>query len=236
MELQSQIELVFSEDDLDIQKSNIFQLLGYGKQNADEHVKEIVEKCLNESKELIKQKGIINIYKNERLNYTSGKIKITEQTINIGKIISAQIRNSEFIAFFACTIGKGIENFSKEKMKAGDMLEGYIFDLIGSEAAEETAEKVHEYVRILADKERLHVTNRFSPGYCNWDVKEQFKLFSFFSEANIGIKLTSSALMDPVKSVSGIIGIGPEVKYRPYTCSMCNDDKCIYRNRKIRTF
>jgi len=38
--------------------------------------------------------------------------------------------------------------------------------------------------------------------------------------------------MKPVKSVSGIIGIGRDVKYAPYQCHACEDKNCIYRNRK----
>jgi len=56
------------------------------------------------------------------------------------------------------------------------------------------------------------ITNRYSPGYCGWDVTEQHKLFQLMPENYCGIKLTPSALMDPVKSISGIIGIGKMLK------------------------
>jgi hypothetical protein len=45
-----------------------------------------------------------------------------------------------------------------------------------------------------------------------------------------GIKLTPSALMDPVKSISGIIGIGKDVKNNPYICRLCNQNDCVYRS------
>ena len=38
--------------------------------------------------------------------------------------------------------------------------------------------------------------------------------------------------MDPVKSVSGFIGIGEHVKYNPYTCRLCDMKDCIYRRRQ----
>jgi hypothetical protein len=47
-----------------------------------------------------------------------------------------------------------------------------------------------------------------------------------------GIRLTPSALMDPVKSVSGFIGIGNDVRFNPYTCNLCDMKDCIYR--KVR--
>ena len=136
------------------------------------------------------------------------------------------------IALFACTIGNEVELHSKKYMEKSDLLEGYIFDLIGSEAAEETAGIIHESINRLVSKSGYKITNRFSPGYCNWSVSEQFKLFESFGEKRFGIKLTDSALMNPIKSVSGIVGIGKDVQFRAYNCNLCSDEKCIYRNRK----
>jgi cobalamin-dependent methionine synthase I len=76
------------------------------------------------------------------------------------------------------------------------------------------------------------ITNRYSPGYCGWQVVEQHKLFQLIPDNFCGIRLTESALMDPVKSVSGIIGIGEKVKINPYTCRMCDMPDCVYR--KVR--
>jgi hypothetical protein len=78
------------------------------------------------------------------------------------------------------------------------------------------------------------ITNRYSPGYCGWDVTEQHKLFQLIPENYCGIKLTPSALMDPVKSISGIIGIGENVKNNPYTCRLCNQNDCVYRGIRER--
>jgi len=39
-------------------------------------------------------------------------------------------------------------------------------------------------------------------------------------------------LMNPIKSVSGLIGIGRDVKYSPYQCNLCDSKNCIYHNRK----
>jgi hypothetical protein len=64
-------------------------------------------------------------------------------------------------------------------------------------------------------------------------VADQHKLFSFFPENCCGVSLTESALMHPIKSVSGIIGLGKEVRYREYTCNLCGLAECFYRNRNM---
>ena len=73
------------------------------------------------------------------------------------------------------------------------------------------------------------ITNRYSPGYCGWDVAEQHKLFQLIPDNFCGVRLNESSLMNPEKSVSGIIGIGENVKYNPYTCRICDMKDCIYR-------
>jgi hypothetical protein len=52
-------------------------------------------------------------------------------------------------------------------------------------------------------------------------VSDQHDLFSLLPEDFCGIRLTESAMMVPVKSVSGIIGIGPGVERVDYQCKNC---------------
>ena len=76
------------------------------------------------------------------------------------------------------------------------------------------------------------ITNRYSPGSCGWPVSDQQLLFSLFPDKYCGISLSDSSLMDPLKSVSGIIGIGRNVKKTAYTCDICDIENCMYRYRK----
>jgi hypothetical protein len=78
----------------------------------------------------------------------------------------------------------------------------------------------------------LGISDRFSPGYCDWNVSEQHKLFNLLPESFCGIHLSESSLMNPIKSVSGIIGIGENLKQLGYQCYWCNDPNCIYGKTK----
>ncbi len=79
----------------------------------------------------------------------------------------------------------------------------------------------------------LHVTNRYSPGYCGWSVAEQGMLFSFLPKNFCDIRLTESSLMIPLKSVSGIIGIGKELRRKGYKCDFCDIANCLRSNKNI---
>jgi len=115
-----------------------------------------------------------------------------------------------------------------------DFLKGYIYDVIGSEIVEAAADLLQNDLEKNMLGKGKKITNRYSPGYCSWDVAEQHKLFQLIPDNFCGIRLTPSALMNPVKSISGFIGIGKDVRNNPYTCRLCNQRDCVYRNIKER--
>lgn len=214
-----------------IKKRDVIRLLGYENKEIDPHLGKVIDDYINKANDLLQPKAGYITKKITKLDRKNGRVILEEDTLEVGKIIAAQLKNTESIVLFQCTIGDKVELYSEELFNKGDSLEGYIVNLSGSEFAESTADFIHSEIRKLAEKNQLQVTNRFSPGYCNWNVNEQFKLFGLFPENFCGISLTDSALMKPIKSVSGLIGIGTDVKFQGYSCSKCDDEQCIYRNK-----
>jgi cobalamin-dependent methionine synthase I len=118
-------------------------------------------------------------------------------------------------------------------LNSGEYLAGIAADLVASLIAESVARLLHSSISELADREGTRTTNRYSPGYCSWSVGEQQKLFKQFPEGFCGITLSPSSLMAPIKSVSGIIGLGNHVSYREYDCDACQVKHCAARNHRI---
>lgn len=79
------------------------------------------------------------------------------------------------------------------------------------------------------------LTLGYSPGYCGWHVSGQRALFAFLRPATIGVTLNGSCLMDPLKSVSGVLASGASDIHRfapgyPF-CADCRDKPCVGRIR-----
>jgi len=111
-------------------------------------------------------------------------------------------KNADKVALSICTIGPGVESESTRLMKKNEMLRGLVVDALGSEAAEEAAEQVDKILCKEARKMDLWPSRRFSPGYKNWDIKEQKYIFQILPVEDIGVTLTKSYMMVPRKSVS----------------------------------
>jgi chloramphenicol 3-O-phosphotransferase len=117
-------------------------------------------------------------------------------------------------------------------MREGHYPEGFIMDTIGSIVVDSAMDIIHEKLALDMEHLGLKVSNRYSPGYCSWDVSEQKKLFSFFPVKFAGISLSDSSLMNPIKSVSGIAGIGKDIKHLGYACNNCTMVDCVFRGLK----
>ena len=133
------------------------------------------------------------------------------------------------MAVFVCTAGEGIEQLIARYKKEGELLKSYISDLAGTLLVEKAMDLIQQKLGDQIIPKGLFLTNRYSPGYCDWDTSEQHRLFSLLPKGFCGVTLNTSALMSPMKSISGIIGIGKKVKFHRHDCRACKSTRCIYR-------
>ena len=169
------------------------------------------------------------------LNTEEKLLSVGGTTFSVGRIITSQLRGSVAYAFFVATSGTAFEALQRRLETEGDMLRVFIADSMGSVIAEKTADIMERWLQIYINAKGWKHTNRFSPGYCGWHVSEQQMLFSMLPEKDpCGVRLTDSSLMVPIKSVSGVTGLGREVKKLEYTCGLCNYAKCYKRRKRER--
>ncbi|MFH0759333.1 MAG: vitamin B12 dependent-methionine synthase activation domain-containing protein [Bacteroidota bacterium] len=216
---------------INIDPKEIFALLGGKDPGSDPHTHELIEELIKTCSKIMTPRGAY-ITKKAIPTGSKDEISIEGLVFNTGGTIRKMLWGAEAYAFFIATSGSGPEELSRSLISKGDYLEGYIADLVGSAIAESVAIQIHDQVRLKAGKNGLKATNRYSPGYCGWEVKEQQKLFSLFPEKCCGIVLSETSLMSPIKSLSGVIGTGVKVSFRDYTCEICSMKDCIFRRTR----
>lgn len=219
----------FNFNDLNITVSQVENVIGFNEGDDREFVRNQIEEILEECRGFSKIKAEYRVFNNIHFDNTDKSVSVDDVIFNIKKIIFTQIKKSDSAIMFLCTAGEEIGKRSRQAMHERDFLRGYIYDVAGSEIVEAAADLMQEEMKRSAESDGKKITNRYSPGYCGWDVAEQHKLFKLFKDNYCGIRLTPSALMDPEKSVSGIIGLGENVKLNPYTCRLCEMKNCLYR-------
>lgn len=225
--------LNFTFRDLLPTEQQIELAMGYMPGEVPEPVSIALNDLLSEVVQFTDVRSEYRIINDIRADPVEKSILVADARFNIKKVIFNQVKNAESVALFIATAGKTIDEFSKTMWKSGDTLKGYISDVIGSMVVEAAADSMHMQIRDMTSADGKNISNRFSPGYCGWNVCEQHTMFQFFKENYCGITLSESALMSPVKSVSGFIGIGRNVRFSHYPCNSCNEKDCIHHNRVI---
>ena len=217
-----------SFDDLKIDMDELFTLTGYGSHRPEGYVLEFIDEILVEMRECSSPEYGYAILPGK---YGGDKVFLDDATVTTGRIIASAVRESEYFAVFLATVGPGIDACIKRFQKEDEMVKAFLADGLGSVLAEACASLMLERLSEEMSAHGFHISNSYSPGYCDWYLKDQKVLFSFFPEKFCGIELTPSCLMLPVKSVSGIVGIGKNVKKRLYACDICKMTNCV-KNRK----
>ncbi len=161
-------------------------------------------------------------------------LSIGGQHIETGHRISRYLNKAEQIAVFVCTAGRGIHNAYQRYLTEGDSLSAYIADTLGTVVVEKTMDRIALTLEFESAQSGFNCTNRYSPGYCGWSVCEQQKLWTLLPTGFCGITLLPSSLMSPVKSISGVIGLGKNAKKTSYGCSNCDREHCLYRKQLIK--
>jgi hypothetical protein len=221
--------LEFSFSDLEVDIPGIHAVLGFPGQELPDPFNEYLAEALGFAAGLSEIRAAWLLEDHAVLDAARGTLRVDRITFETGKTLCKELRGTEKVLFFVCTAGKSVGERSSALLRGEDPAKGYIYDQLGTFLTEAAAEKMQQLFQREMAGSGLKITNRYSPGYCQWPVSDQHKLFSLFPEAPCGVTLTGSALMNPVKSASGLIGIGSGVKYRDYPCELCSSVQCMYR-------
>lgn len=213
----------------------IFGQMGYGEAMPECDVVAETLAVLSEIKSFLKPRFSFFITEGA-LDTGNHTLTVGGNRFDVGRIISRQLRGSSAYAFFIATAGTEFEDWQQRLKQENDMVRVFIADAIGSVIAEKTADRMEEELQRRIDASGWLHTNRFSPGYCGWHVSQQQMLFPMFGdEGTCGVSLTDSSLMLPIKSVSGVIGLGSSVRKLEYSCGLCDFKQCYKRKQnKLR--
>jgi hypothetical protein len=135
-----------------------------------------------------------------------------------------------------CTIGDRVEAEVSRLWEARELPLAAMLDSVGSAAVESLAEYVNDALCAEGLAVGLRVTNRVSPGYGDWDVRDQVRVFQMCPGDAVGVRLNDACVMTPAKSITLLVGAGAEARVDHYfsQCARCWMAACAYRRTPAR--
>ncbi|MDO4366951.1 MAG: vitamin B12 dependent-methionine synthase activation domain-containing protein [bacterium] len=140
------------------------------------------------------------------------------------------LRGCRHAFLFCATLGAGVDALLRRysQTSGADALMAQAAATVAIEGwCDACAEKLLAESAVAGERLRM----RFSPGYGDLPLAVQRPLLQILDSARrAGIVLTETCLMIPSKSVSAIIGVGPEPAAPcPAGCRACSKTECEYR-------
>jgi hypothetical protein len=149
-----------------------------------------------------------------------------------GSLLPKIFPEAKELAVLVCTIGPKLEKQATAYSKSGEALRGMLLDGIGSAAIDMLAPEACRLIASEALSRNQQASSPVSPGWPGLPLTEQYTLFELVNAQEIGVSLTSSGIMVPRKSVSMVIGIGPQMTTwtQADVCARCSlRQTCPYR-------
>jgi hypothetical protein len=213
-----------------ISKEKVFRLLGQKDKEISGRLSRKIDKHIVGLKKIIRPKVL---YTTKKIRKIEGGTLALEGDIKLKSAkISKTLGKCDRITFFLATIGEQVDDVIKTSLRKKRLSDAYIYDAIGSAAVEATVEDFQNRMDSKVKVKNQRTTLRFSPGYCDWKIREQKKVFSILKNDLIEVDLNESYLMAPRKSVSGVFGIGDSKvidKKESNPCRLCGMHACVAR-------
>jgi hypothetical protein len=151
-------------------------------------------------------------------------------------------QQADSLVLFAVTIGHRICKRISELFEAHEYLMGSLLDTAASAGTDRASRVIEAWFKNKLSKDGRIKKNddvlAYSPGYCGWHISAQKKLFDALKPAEIGISLRESFLMEPLKSISGVLIAGAsEIHLFDSTFEFCGDcasPSCHERQEELK--
>lgn len=161
-------------------------------------------------------------------------LQLANDTRLNGKLIAQHLAQARQVHVILCSIGSALEQHAAE-MWTTNAIYGLALDGAGSAAVEALANAVCRRFEDQAAALGWQASIPLSPGMIDWTVSEgQPQIFQLLAGEPLDVSLTDSMLMLPRKSLTMILGVGPEMTAGNRTCDFCSlKNVCRYQDHYV---
>lgn len=208
--------------------NEVYRYMGFRGENPDPHIAQMTLQIVKEIADSVSPKfcavdtGISIIGENVRLDWFT----------LASSALAKHLLGCERGIIFAATLGSGVDMLIY-KYSMTSPAKAVAAQAAATVLIEKYVDDICDIFSEEAAKEGLYITARFSPGYEDLDIKNQKEfLKALDADKRIGLCLTDSYMLTPVKSVTAIVGkTKTEHDCGVQKCNRCSNFNCAYKNK-----
>ncbi|MDY4195373.1 MAG: vitamin B12 dependent-methionine synthase activation domain-containing protein [Bariatricus sp.] len=211
----------------DLRTKEAIRYLGYGKHAVDEGTLGLISDSFRDLEACAAAKSIYRIFECEHTGENElqiGKMNITSRSLG------RNLKGCGNVVLLGATLGTGVDLMMK-RFSLTDMAKTVVLQACAAAYLEEYLDQLQEKIGEELRQQEKWLRPRFSPGYGDFDIHHQKDILQMLDTAKtIGLTMTDSYMLTPVKSVTALIGISDsDEKCHIKGCESCGKTDCIYR-------
>ena len=222
---------VITDFELQLEAAHVLRGQGIDPSRARPEVVAAAQSVLDEAQALFAPAAIyttllVSDFQHQRVTLEGG-------AVFEGSLVARALAGATEVALAVCTAGPAVDERVAMLFNAGNPVRALALDGAGIAAVGGVARMAAERICDQASTRGLRAGMRAEPGQEGWPLRQQRVVFSLVSAERIGVRLTESCLMLPRKSISFVVGLGPEMRADAVSCDFCSKrERCHWRARE----
>jgi hypothetical protein len=211
---------------LQIDADKVLRAMGAGRTRRT-HIVRLVENLLPECGRYLSPRSVMRAIavresRPDRL-VLEGGVELRSETL------CRKLAGSQLVVAIVGTIGNEFQSAARD----GDTACRLILDGMGTVAVTALIDRILDGVQGWASGQGQQATNAVFPGMKGWALPEaQSHIFALVDGSAVGVSLNESFMMAPAKSVSFLVGVGPQVVNGLGACEDCGAvTHCRYKTQ-----
>lgn len=142
------------------------------------------------------------------------------------------IKDCEYLVYGLLSLGRSVDEQSKVYFDNNDYMTGILFNTMLDVLMSHYSKQVYEEIYKEAEEKQLGTTCVISPGGIDLPLETQRDIFNIINKENqLDIELTQQCMLNPMKSISFIIGADRslELLKHNHECTRCTNKNCKMR-------
>lgn len=206
----------------------------FGARPGDEQAKVTVDRAFLQLRNEVQPRNVIQQW--------SCRVILEEGTEFVSSGLARHLEGCDTLLLFGATLGARVDT-ALRRISIRSIAEGAAAQAVAASLIESYLDQ-QEVLWKQDLPDTWQYRSRFSPGYGDWDLTEQQKIFRLLNcPKTIGLTLTAGGIMAPTKSVTAVIGIDRSGKKpaEPETsrcgkkskCAACGNVDCPFRQEEL---
>lgn len=204
--------------------------LGFGRREADEATLRLVAAAFSQLERVASPRIVWRVF--DLKTAGEGRLDIGGMEVE-SRSLWKNMKGCCQAVVLGATLGSGVDLLMR-RQSLTDMAAAVVTQACAAAMLEEYLDGEQEKIGRELEREGKYLRPRFSPGYGDFSICHQGQLLAMLeAPKRIGLSMTDSSMLTPVKSVTAVIGVSAvkEPCHR-MGCEACGKTDCIYRRNE----